>query len=58
MEKNLLIKSVIALMFSFSFPAIVQAEDNKEESKSIWDVSLGLGAGVAPVYEGSTHYLR
>lgn len=54
-RKKLLIKSVVALMFSF--PAMVQAEDSKEESKSNWDVSLGLGAGVAPVYEGSTHYL-
>jgi len=54
---NLLIKAVVALALSFSFPAMVQAEDNEKEVKNNWDVSLGLGIAVAPVYEGSTHYL-
>jgi len=54
---NLLIKSVVALALLFSLPAMAQAEDNEKEVKNNWDVSLGLGAGVAPVYEGSTHYL-
>jgi len=54
---NLLIQAVIALALSFSLPAMVQAEDNGKEVKNNWDVSLGLGVGVAPVYEGSTHYL-
>ncbi|OGU14651.1 MAG: hypothetical protein A2076_01855 [Geobacteraceae bacterium GWC2_53_11] len=54
---NLLIKSVVALTLSCSFPAMVQAEDNEKKVKSNWDVSLGLGIAIAPVYEGSTHYL-
>ena len=54
---NLLIKAVVALALSFLLPAMVQAEDNEKEVKNNWDVSLGLGIGVAPVYEGSTHYL-
>jgi outer membrane scaffolding protein for murein synthesis (MipA/OmpV family) len=54
---NLLIKAVVALALSFSFPAMVQAEDSEKEVKNNWDVSLGLGIGVAPVYEGSMHYL-
>jgi MipA family protein len=54
---NLLIKAMVALALSFSFPAIVKAEDNGKEVKNNWDVSLGLGIGVAPVYEGSRHYL-
>ncbi len=54
---NLLIKSVVALAFSLSFPAMVQAGNSDKERKNNWDVSLGLGIGVTPVYEGSTHYL-
>lgn len=54
---SLLIKAVVALALSFSFPVMVQAKDNEKEVKSNWDVSLGLGIAVAPVYEGSTHYL-
>jgi len=54
---NLLIKSVVVLALSLYFPAIVQAEDNEEKINNNWDVSLGLGIGAAPVYEGSTHYL-
>ncbi|MFA7061374.1 MAG: MipA/OmpV family protein [Pedobacter sp.] len=54
---NLLIQAVVALVFSFSAPAMVQAEDNEKKVKNNWDVSLGLGIGVAPVYEGSKHYL-
>lgn len=54
---NLVIQAVVALALSFSTPAMVQAENNETEVKNNWDVSLGLGVGVAPVYEGSTHYL-
>lgn len=54
---NLLIKSVLALALLFSFPVVAQAEDSIKEGKKDLDVSLGLGIGVAPVYEGSTHYL-
>lgn len=54
---DLLITSVVVLALSFSLPAMAQAEDYKKEGKNNWDVSLGLGIGVAPVYEGSTHYL-
>jgi outer membrane protein len=54
---NLLIKLVVALALLFSFPAMVRAEDSIAVGKNNWDVSLGFGIGVAPVYEGSTHYL-
>lgn len=54
---NLLIQAAVALALSCSLPAMVQAEDNEREVKNNWDVSLGLGIGVAPVYEGSKHYL-
>ncbi|KAA0895116.1 MipA/OmpV family protein [Oryzomonas rubra] len=53
---NLLITSVVALVLSFSIPAMAQAEDSGNEDKSDWDVSLGLGLAAGPVYEGSTHY--
>lgn len=56
-RSNLLITSVVALVVSFSVPAMIQADDYKEEGKSNWDISLGLGLAAAPVYEGSTHYL-
>jgi MipA family protein len=54
---NLFIKSVVVLALSFFLPAMVNAEDYKKEGKNNWDVSLGLGLGVTPIYEGSTHYL-
>jgi len=54
---NLLIASVVALVLSFSIPAMAQAEGSGNEGKNDWDVSLGLGLAAAPVYEGSEHYL-
>jgi outer membrane protein len=54
---NLLIKSVVACALLFSAPAMAQSENLGKEGKNDWDVSLGLGIAVAPVYEGSKHYL-
>jgi outer membrane protein len=54
---NLVITCVIVLVLSFSIPAMAQAEDSGKEDKNDWDISLGIGLGVAPVYEGSKHYL-
>lgn len=54
---NLLIQAAVVLAFSCSIPAMARAEGYKEEGKNNWNVSLGLGIGVAPAYEGSKHYL-
>jgi outer membrane protein len=48
---------VVALALIFSAPAMAQSENLGKEGKNNWDVLLGLGIAVAPVYEGSKHYL-